>query len=257
MTSLKINTIESDTTLHVSSLLTASSGINANGIKSNGSYTPTIPADNSGFYADWNLSGSKGEMNIVSLSQGGTGGTSFYNKITSPISALTYLGGLFTSAYTSVPTGILYVGSIGRSIVPNYSYPVSSTSIGYVVKLSQVLGQPALVSGTAFTMLNEQAFTAGTWIITGCYRLVVTATTVANISLNVSKVLSGVSTTICNASYPINATAQTGLYPNLSFVFQADGVSTLSIVLNPIISASTVTYNGNSTFNFLYATRIA
>ena len=147
--------------------------------------------------------------------------------------------------------------SINSNIVPTYSYPVSNVgAIGYTFKLTQVLGQTTLTSGSPFTIVLEQAFTAGTWLITGSYRLTATATTSANISLNISKVLATVPTTICISSYSIIPSTALAIYPNISLIYQADGIQTVSMILTPTISASTVIYNGQSSINYLYATRI-
>jgi len=144
--------------------------------------------------------------------------------------------------------------NINSNIVPTYSYPVSSVgAIGYTFKLTQVTGQTSLTSGSAFTILLNQAFTAGTWLITGSYRLTVTATTSANISLNISN---SVPTTIGISSYSIIPSTALAIYPNISVLFQADGINTLSMFLTPTITASTVIYNGQGSINYLYATRI-
>ena len=147
--------------------------------------------------------------------------------------------------------------SIGSNIVPTYSYPVASSSaIGYTFKLTQVLGQTSMPSGSAFTIMTGQAFTAGTWLITGSYRLVVTATTAANIYLDISKVTASVPTVIGVSSCAITPSGATQFYHNISVIFQADGIQTISMFLTPTITVSTVTYNGQSSSNYLYATRI-
>jgi len=147
--------------------------------------------------------------------------------------------------------------TINSNIVPTYSYPVSNVgAIGYTFKLTQVLGQTALTTGSAFTIMTGQAFTAGTWLITGSYRLVVNASAVGNISLESSKVLAGVFTTIGISSGTIVASAQTQVYPNISLIYQADGIQTVSMVLTATFTAGTITYNGQSSTNYIYATRI-
>lgn len=147
---------------------------------------------------------------------------------------------------------ILYIAS---NIYPIYSYPVSAIgAIGYTFKLTPTAG---VTIGSATKIVNAQIIPEGTWCITGSFRVVVTNTTNGNILSTVNR-FSGVSTTIGASSLTVYPSTQTQYYQTVSFIFQADGVATLTIDATAIVTVGSFTFNtgtSNSTFH-IYATKI-
>ena len=125
------NTTTINGALTTTGLTTASGGIISNGFKYINTVTTPLVND-AGYYSAWNLSGTQGESNIVTLSQAPSGGVSFYNRITSPsIGGVTYLGGIFQTAMALIPTGIFNIASIN---LPYTTLPtLTSTQIGYTI----------------------------------------------------------------------------------------------------------------------------
>ena len=146
--------------------------------------------------------------------------------------------------------------SIGSNIVPTYSYPVASAgAIGYTFKLTPVSNT---LIGSATKIVDAQVIPAGTWCITGSFRLIVTTTTNGNVLSTVNRTSGGVATTIGVSSLTAYPSAQTQYYQIVSFIFQADGLATLTIDATATATVGSFTFTvgvSNSTFH-IYATRI-
>ena len=153
---------------------TASGGIISNGFKYINTVTTPLVND-AGYYSAWNLSGTQGESNIVTLSQAPLGGVSFYNRITSPsIGGVTYLGGIFQTAMAMIPTGIFNIASIN---LPYTTLPtLTSTQIGYTTGTYLTTNLAMSATGVQQSILSI-ALPIGVWMVNYSLRFVNTTGT--------------------------------------------------------------------------------
>ena len=214
--------------------------------------TTTIPLVNdAGSYSAWNLSGSQGEYNIISLSQGSGGGVSFYDRMTNPsLGGLNYLGGFFGASPGLSATGILYAGTasitngltVGGPITLNYTTTPTSGQLGFQVGMASIT--TTIGAGATVATASVSIPSAGTWFI----QANATWQSIAGyVSTSISS-SSTVSNTACQQQ--VSAIGNCNTYQNLSCCVHTTGAQ-VYYILNSSNVAQTMQ------FLFIQATRIA
>lgn len=159
-------------------------------------------------------------------------------------------------------TGAITIGhnnctvNIGGHLTPTYTIAPAAGEIGFRLLLTNTYGtNTGLTSGTTLSPAPiNQVLPFGIWLVQGCLRLIITATT--NISATQLDILQGGTIFGRNTSGD-GVIGSTSYYPAATAVIVADGTAALTVNYNVTFTVSSVTIQAGTSNFYWYATRIA
>ena len=159
-------------------------------------------------------------------------------------------------------TGAITVGSnnctvnVGGHLTPTYTIAPAAGEIGFRLLLTNTYStNTGLTSGTTLSPAPiNQVLPFGIWLVQGCLRLIITATT--NISATQLDILQGGTIFGRNTSGD-GVIGSTSYYPAATAVIVADGTAALTVNYNVTFTVSSVTIQAGTSNFYWYATRIA
>ena len=193
-------------------------------------------------------------------------GNAINNASTPANGALTFgasqTGGTIEIGKNVARTGAITIGhnnctlNIGGHLTPTYTVAPVAGEIGFRLLLTNTYStNTGLTSGTTLSPAPiNQVLPFGIWLVQGCLRLIITATT--NISATQLDILQGGTIFGRNTSGE-GVLGSTSYYPAATAVIVADGTAALTVNYNVTFTVSSVTIQAGTSNFYWYATRIA
>jgi len=177
-------------------------------------------------------------------------------------SSQTGTGGTIEIGKNVARTGAITIGhnnctlNIGGHLTPTYTIAPAAGEIGFRLLLTNTYAtNTGLTSGTTLSPAPiNQVLPFGIWLVQGCLRLIITATT--NISATQLDILQGGTIFGRNTSGD-GVIGSTSYYPAATAVIVADGTASLTVNYNVTFTVSSVTIQAGTSNFYWYATRIA
>lgn len=171
-------------------------------------------------------------------------------------------GGTIEIGKNVARTGAITIGhnnctlNIGGHLTPTYTVAPVAGEIGFRLQLTNTYAaNTGLTSGTTLSPAPiNQVLPFGIWLVQGCMRLIITATT--NISATQLDILQGGTIFGRNTSGE-GVLGAVSYYPAATAVIVADGTASLTVNYNVTFTVSSCQIASGSTNNYWYATRIA
>lgn len=171
-------------------------------------------------------------------------------------------GGTLEIGKNVARTGAITIGhnnctvNIGGHLTPTYTIAPAAGEIGFRLLLTNTYAtNTGLTSGTTLSPAPiNQVLPFGIWLVQGCLRLIITATT--NISATQLDILQGGTIFGRNTSGD-GVIGSTSYYPAATAVIVADGTAALTVNYNVTFTVSSVTIQAGTSNFYWYATRIA
>ena len=171
-------------------------------------------------------------------------------------------GGTIEIGKNVARTGAITIGhnnctlNIGGHLTPTYTIAPAAGEIGFRLLLTNTYAtNTGLTSGTTLSPAPiNQVLPFGIWLVQGCLRLIITATT--NISATQLDILQGGTIFGRNTSGD-GVIGSTSYYPAATAVIVADGTASLTVNYNVTFTVSSVTIQAGTSNFYWYATRIA
>ena len=171
-------------------------------------------------------------------------------------------GGTIEIGKNVARTGAITIGhnnctvNVGGHLTPTYTVAPVAGEIGFRLLLTNTYAtNTGLTSGTTLSPAPiNQVLPFGIWLVQGCMRLIITATT--NISATQLDILQGGTIFGRNTSGD-GVIGSTSYYPAATAVIVADGTASLTVNYNVTFTVSSVTIQAGTSNFYWYATRIA
>lgn len=189
------------------------------------------------------------------------------NNASTPANGNLTIGGLQTGGTIEIGanasrTGNITIGAnactvnLGGHLTPTYTIAPAAAEIGFRLQLTNTYAaNTGLTSGTTLSPAPiNQVLPFGIWLVQGCMRLIITATT--NISATQLDILQGGTIFGRNTSGE-GVLGGVSYYPATTAVIVADGTASLTVNYNVTYTVSSCQIQAGNAQNYWYATRIA